>query len=106
MKSLALFLQPVLCLWSQILKTLILNTLYVLILATFKDSVDALLCYHHPLFNPPGHQSLQTTETCFSFNTFLQYFSWKSQGIVCDFSRVKLDLKVSVGPEVFKENIS
>lgn len=52
MKSLALFLQLVLCLRSQMWRTLILNTLYVLLLATPKDTGDALLCDHHPLFNP------------------------------------------------------
>ena len=42
MSSLALFLQPVSCLWSQILETLILNTSSdVLTLAGSLDSEDA-----------------------------------------------------------------
>lgn len=107
MSSLALFLQPVSCLWSQILETLILNTSSdVLTLAGSLDSEDAGLPQHSlpstlQLISPP-----QTTELQLPCKTPFQYFSWKSQGMVCNWNRVKHDLKVSVGPEVFKENIS
>lgn len=107
MSSLALFLQPVSCLWSQIWETLILNTsLDVLTLAGSLDSEDAGLPQQSLPSNPQLIAPLQTTKHQFSCKTHLRYFSCKSQGMACNWNRVKYDLKVSVGPEVFKENIS
>lgn len=74
--SLALFLQPVSCLWSQILETLILNTSSdVLTLACSGDSEDAGAAWVKPPLQPPVHQPPTSTIP----QVTEQLLSWETQ---------------------------
>lgn len=87
-ESSALFFKPVWCLWSQFLKTLILNTLYVLILATSLDSIDISGLLTPPTFQLWGQELLRncwcSLRTCclLKKKRKKKAFSWKSHGDV------------------------